>query len=113
MRNAEQVPAQQKEDRHVADPPRHTDIRDDAGEEPDPAARTGTSRWQKVVGILGLVVLLWVGNQMLNTLLGRGPGPGGMDHGPGQDPPPAEIQEQEADSQDGDGHRPPPGGRDH
>jgi hypothetical protein len=79
--------------------------------EPDGGSATGISRWQMVVGIIGLLVILWVGNSMLNTLLGRGPGPGGMDHEPGQGPLPAEVQEQE--SEDGGGHRPPEGGRDH
>jgi hypothetical protein len=81
--------------------------------ESDGGPVTGTSRWQKVVGILGLVVILWVGNQMVGQLTGRGGGPGGDGRGPGQDAPPAEIQEQAPDSNDGGGHRPPEGRRDH
>jgi hypothetical protein len=45
-----------------------------------------SSRWQKTVGILGLVVLLIVGAQMVAAATGTG---GGFDHGPGIDAPPA------------------------
>ncbi len=47
-------------------------------ERPPPPRATG---WQKAVGILGLVVLFWVGDR-LSEVISRGDiGPGG-DHGP-------------------------------
>jgi hypothetical protein len=72
------------------------DTGDDTAVEPGRGATTGTSRWQKVVGIIGLVVLLWVGYQMFvaGPGLGGGGGPGGGGHGPGQGPP-VENQEQQ------------------
>lgn len=45
----------------------------------------GSSRWQKAVGILGLVVLLFVGAQTFAAATGTG---GGFDHGPRTDGPP-------------------------
>jgi hypothetical protein len=58
--------------------------------------RRGTSRWQKVVAIVGLVVLLVLGMRMFAS--------GG--HGPGQDTTGEQQQE------DG-GHQPPPWVPDH
>lgn len=78
----------------MADPP--LDVETDAG----PERGSGTSRWQKVVGIVGLVLILWLGIQLF--------GPGG---GPGQHTP-AGNQEQQID-QDGGGHVPPTGVPDH
>lgn len=105
----------------MADQPRHADSNadtsNDTGVESNRAASTGIIRWQKVVGIIGLLVILWVGNQMVGQLTGRGLGPGGLgpgpgqggfDHSPGQNAPPAEIQDQETDTEDG-GHTPPAG----
>jgi hypothetical protein len=80
----------------MPDPSRYPDT----GGEPDRKSTTGASRWQKVVGIIGIVVVLWVGNEMLDQVLDRGPGGGG----PGQ--------EQETDREDGGGHAPPEGGDD-
>jgi hypothetical protein len=91
----------------MADSPRKPDPGDDTHMEVDRGATPGTSRWQKVVGIIGLLVILWVGNRMLGTLLGHGHG--AMRHGPRQDAPPAEIQEQEIDTDTGGVHAPPPG----
>lgn len=73
--------------------------------------RPVASRWQKVVGILGLVVVVWVGSETYDVVVGDfgGPGPGG--HGqnvPGQEAP-VEDQDQEPDTDDGGGHRPPTG----
>lgn len=84
----------------MTDPPRNTDT----GVEPHSTVTTGTSRWQKVVGIIGLLVVLWIGNQMVGQLTGSGPGPG-------QHAPPAEIEEEETDT--GDGDHQPPGDSDH
>ncbi len=36
-----------------------------------------TTRWQQVIGILGLVVVLWVGNRLYDVIGSDGPGPGG------------------------------------
>lgn len=83
------------------------DAGEDTGEGPDRGATTGTSRWQKVVGILGVLVVLWVGNDTYKVIDGDF---GGGEHGPSQDAP-AENQDQETDTDDGGGHTPgPPGG---
>ncbi|HEX9887990.1 MAG TPA: cupredoxin domain-containing protein [Nitriliruptorales bacterium] len=58
----------------MADPPPYPDSGDDTGVEPDRAASTGMPRWQKVVGIIGLLVVLAI------VILLFGPGGGG--HGP-------------------------------
>jgi hypothetical protein len=87
------------------------DAGEDIGEGPDRGATTSTSRWQKVVGILGVLVVLWVGNDTYKVIDGDfGGGAGGAEHGPGQDAP-AENQDQETDTDNGGGHTPgPPGG---
>jgi hypothetical protein len=75
---------------------------------PDRGAPAGTSPWQKVVGILGLLVVLWVGNETYKVIDGDfGGGAGGGDHGPGQDTP-VENQDQETDTDNGGGHTPGP-----
>jgi hypothetical protein len=92
----------------MADPPRSTDstpgASDDPSEESGREPKPGTSRWQKVVGVLGLVVVLWVGSGAYETLTVEG---GDPRHGPGQNAP-VENQDQEPD--DGGGHTPPPEG---
>lgn len=67
----------------------------DTGEDsvlpPRRGSMTGTSRWQKVVGIIGLVVLLGPGLGLF------GPGSGGQGrggHGPGGESPPAEVRQE-------------------
>lgn len=59
---------------------------------PDTAPGAATSRWQKVVGVLGLIVVLWVGNDTYQVIDGNfGGGPpaanqgtdGGGGHRPG------------------------------
>lgn len=47
----------------------------DTDVKPDRRATT-TSRWQLVVGIIGIVVVLWVGNRMSNIVFADSPGPG-------------------------------------
>jgi hypothetical protein len=80
----------------------------DTGVGPDQGATTGTSRWQKAVGILGVLVVLWVGNDTYKVI--DGDFGGGGNHGPGQDSP-VENQDQETDTDNGGGHTPgPPGG---
>jgi len=86
----------------MADPPPYPDF--DTSVEPD-RSTTGVSRWQMVVGIIGLVLILGLGILMF------GPGPGGGGRGPGQNAP-VENQEQQID-EDGGGHVPPAGVPDH
>jgi hypothetical protein len=45
----------------------------------------GRSRWQKIIGILGLVVVLWVGDRLYDVIRSGGIGPGG-DHQPSGPP---------------------------
>jgi hypothetical protein len=86
------------------------DAGEDTGEGPDRGATTGTSRWQKAVGILGVLVVLWIGNDTYKVIDGDfGAGAGGGEHGPGQDTP-AENQDQEPDTDTGGGHTGPPEG---
>lgn len=70
-----------------------TDAGKDTGVGPDRGATTGTSRWQQVVGILGIAVVLWVGSEMYDIVFFRGTGPGPA---PGQDAP-VEIQNPDGD----------------
>jgi hypothetical protein len=70
----------------------------------DPGGRArhrsaGTSRWQKTVGILGLVVVFWVGDRLNDTIASDGSGPGG-DHQPSGGTP---------TTQPADGDEPAPG----
>lgn len=78
----------------------HLDANEDTGGRPDGRATTGTSRRQKVVGILGLVVVLWVGSEMYDVVFFRGAGPGGGQHTP-------------VENQDQDGDPTPPSGGPH
>jgi hypothetical protein len=55
----------------------YPDVGDDADGGPDRGVTTGISRWQKVVGILGLVVVLGVGDRISNVIFGSGLGPVG------------------------------------
>ena len=69
-------------------------------------ATAGTSRWQKLIGAIGLVVVLWVGNNLFDVVTSGASGPGG-DGGPGghappRDPPPGEVTDE--------GNPTPPGG---
>jgi hypothetical protein len=83
----------------------------DTGTGPDSGGPTGTSRWQKVVGILGVLVVLWVGNDTYKVIDGDfgGGGDGGGEHGTGEDLP-VEDQDQETDTDTGGGHTGPPEG---
>ncbi len=78
---------------------RTPDAREDTGVGPGRESITGTSRWQKVVGIIGLVVLLAF------AILRFGLGGGG--NGPSQDTR-AENQEQQVDAEGGGEHEAPP-----
>ncbi len=77
----------------MADLSTYTDTNGDTDVGPDRRATTGTSRWQTIVGIIGIVVVLWVGSRMFDIVFDDGPG-GNR---------PAEGQEQEHTG-------PPPGG---
>jgi hypothetical protein len=82
----------------MANPPRKPDADADTAVEPERRAKTGTSRWQKVVAIIGLVVLLVLGIRMFVVGGGHGSAPNT----------PVDNQEQ-----DGGGHEPPPWVPDH
>ena len=88
-----------------------TDTHPDTGVGPDRGAPNGTSRWQKVIGVVGVLVVLWVGNDTYNVIDGDfGGGGGGGNHGgPSQDTP-VENEDQEPGTDGGGGHQPPAGG---
>lgn len=88
------------------------DTDDDTGVEPDRGSRPRISRWQKVVGIVFLVVVL-----MFVILRLAGVGGGFGRHSPGGDSPrqdtPAERQEPETDTGKCGEHAAPPWVPDH
>lgn len=77
------------EEMQMTDPPTGPDPNVAAGDDidvrPDREAARGISRWQKAVGILGLVAVVWVGNEW--SWLGLG-GSGDGDHRPVSGEPP-------------------------
>lgn len=79
----------------------------DTGVGPDRGVPAGTPRWQKAVAILGVLVILWVGNDTYKVIDGDFGGGGGAEHGPGQEAP-ADNQDQESDTDNGGGHTPGP-----
>jgi hypothetical protein len=83
----------------------------DTGVGPDRGATTGISRGQKVVGVVGVLVVLWVGNDTYKVIDGDfGGGGGGGNHGgPSQDTP-VEKEDQEPGTDGGGEHQPPAGG---
>lgn len=72
---------------------------------PDPEAPSDTSRWQKAVATLGVLVVVWVGGDTYDVIAGNFGG--GGNHGPGQDTP-VENQDQDPDTGTGGGHTPGP-----
>jgi hypothetical protein len=93
----------------MADRPPHPDTNDDTRVGRGRRSAGGTTRWQKVIGIIGLVVALWVGSEVYNAVVGDfggGPSPGGHGPGGGETPieTPIEDQEQEIDTEDDGGH---------
>lgn len=80
---------------------------DDTGAPSGRGSPTGMSRWQLVVGSIGLLVVLWVGSKTYDTITASGPPGGG---GPGQHAP-VENQKQEGTATPAGEHRPgPPAG---
>jgi len=73
----------------------------------------GTTGWQKLVGVAGLVVILWVGSNLFDVVASGASGPGGDGspggHAPPRDPPAGEVTD-ETDSTppagEGTGHDP-------
>jgi hypothetical protein len=83
-------------------------VGDDAGVEPDCHATTGgTTRWQKAVGVLGLIAVLWAGNNLYDAISRGVVGPGG---GGGHGPPGGTPTTQPVDVGD---EAPPAGGGEH
>ena len=79
------------------------DTADDTGVTPDRESTTGTRRWHKIVGIIGLVVALWVGSEMYDVIVtdfGADPG-----HGGGE----TSVEEPEVNTGDGGGDDPSQG----
>jgi hypothetical protein len=82
----------------------------DTGVGPDRGATTGISRWQKLVGVVGVLVVLWVGNDTYKVIDGDFGGGGSGNHrGPSPDTP-VENEDQEPGTDGGGGHQPPAGG---
>ena len=50
----------------------------------DADVSAGTSRWQQVVGLAGLAVVVWVGGELYDVIAYDGPGFGGQ-HAPADD----------------------------
>jgi hypothetical protein len=89
----------------MPDLPRQPGIKADPEAESDGELVASTSRWQIVVGIIGLLVLVVLGIQIFGLAAGDG------GHGPGDDTAPAEVNDVDSSPED-DGHT-PPGGFDH
>lgn len=68
----------------MADRPPYPNITDDTGVNPALSPTTGSTRWQTLVGIIGIVVTLWVGIQMFDIVFGGGGGLGPAQAGLGQ-----------------------------
>lgn len=62
----------------------YSDTNDDTGVVPGRRATAGTSRWQKMVGIIGIVVSLWVGNQLFEIVFADDGGSSPAQAGSGQ-----------------------------
>jgi plastocyanin len=81
----------------MADLSFHPDTSDDAGAGSDRGSPTGISRWQALVGSIGLLVALWVGSDMYDVVTASGPA-----GEPGHDAPAAQ-----APTGDDEGNTPP------
>ena len=90
----------------MADSPPYPDSVDDAGVAPGRGSTPGTPRWVKVLGIVGLVLVLLIAGLMLF---------GGGQHGPGRHTQSGDAGGQAPSRQapsggDLEGHTRPPGG---
>jgi hypothetical protein len=90
----------------MADPPPYPDTHEDTGVRRARRATTGSSRWQKVVGIIGLVVVVLAIGIVLFRVGFAG------DHDPGKGTP-GGNQEQQTGTDTGGEHTPPPWVPDH
>jgi hypothetical protein len=78
----------------MADPPPSPDTDDQTRTGLDRGSSRGASRWQKVIAILGLVVVAWVGDRVYDVVSFDGPATGGPGlHGPGPGEAPTETPE--------------------
>ena len=68
----------------MADPPPSPDRHDETRTRPDGGSTRGASRWRKVIAILGLVAVAWVGDRVYDVVSFDGSVTGGSSlHGPG------------------------------
>lgn len=70
------------------------EVDDDIGAQPDCPKTASPSRWQKVVGVLGLFVILWVGRALSQVVFFDGFGPGAGGGTPAVDQPPGPAVDQ-------------------
>ena len=88
----------------LSDPDAEADVGDGRG------TRPRTSRWQKLVGIVGVLVVLWVARDTYRIIDGDfGGAGGGGGHGPSPTTP-VDNEEQEPGPSNGGGHTGPPAG---
>lgn len=71
------------EDTHMAHPPSNLDTDDDTGVGSDRGSPTGISRWQALVGSIGLLVALWVGSDTYDIVTASGSASDPGQHAPG------------------------------
>lgn len=57
----------------------------DTGVGPEGRTTAALSRWQKVVGIAGVAVVVWVGSELYDVIVFDGTFPGGGRHVPADD----------------------------
>lgn len=81
---------------------------EDTGVTSESGSTTGITRWQEVVGVIGVVAVLWAGSNLFDAVTRSGGRPRGP--GPAIDSP-GENREQGSDAEDGGVHVPgPPAG---
>lgn len=92
-----------------------------SGRAADPGGIAGMPRWQQLIGVVGLLVVVWVGSEMYATVtadtgFGGGHGPSQQGPAPSSDQEPGTGRPAPAPAEDdqtppnGGGHRPPAGG---
>ncbi len=68
---------------------------------------TRTSRWQKLIGVLGLGVVLWVGTDLVDIITSGSQPPGGApDHRPPGSTPRSFVDDGDRTPRGGNGHDP-------